>query len=189
VVRDGTVQDTVNVAGDGGHGGLQLVGHVGHEFLALVFALLKRQGHVVEGQSQLFHFHAVIVIQLDPGFQIAVGEGIGNLGHIPQRTALSSGKSGYTENCQKYHEHRSGQEDIGDPVQNLVGGRGGSGGNDDALGLFCVEDGHGNHIPLIGIEILNDAGGGVAAVGIDRLKVFPVYLPAFMVTAGEGIGA
>ena len=37
--RDGAVQNTVGVAGDGGHGGFQLVGHVGDEVPALALRL------------------------------------------------------------------------------------------------------------------------------------------------------
>ena len=46
---DGAVQYAVHIAGNGGHGGFQLVGHVGHEFLPGVFTLLQGRGHVVEG--------------------------------------------------------------------------------------------------------------------------------------------
>ena len=40
--------------------------------------------------------------------------------------------------------------------------------------LIAVEDGGRDHIPLIGVEIFDDTGGGVAAVLNDSGEIFPV---------------
>ena len=92
---DGTVENAVDVAGDGGHGGFQLMGDVRYEFLALVFAFLQLLGHVVEGQSQILHLFGVAAVQLDPGLQIAVTERAGGVCHQFQRITLPVGEEGH----------------------------------------------------------------------------------------------
>ena len=83
VLRNGAVQDAVHIAGNGGHGGFQLMGHIGHKFLALVFAFLQGGCHVVEGQSQLLHLFGVAFLHLDSRLQIAVAEGGSGARHVP----------------------------------------------------------------------------------------------------------
>ena len=51
--RDGAVQNAVCIAGDGGHGRLQLMGDVGDELPPLALRLLQVLRHVVEGGRQL----------------------------------------------------------------------------------------------------------------------------------------
>ena len=116
LLGDGAVQNAVYIAGDGGHGSLQLMGDVGHELLPLVLAFLQGGGHIVEGQSQLLHLLGIVVLQLDPGLQIAVTEGCGCLCHILQGAAFPPGKGGDRQHG--YHDHKDGggEENVGDPV-------------------------------------------------------------------------
>ena len=171
VFRNGAVQNAVHIAGDGGHGGLQLVGHIGHELLPLVFAFLQQGCHVIEGEGQLFHFLGVVAGEAHTGIQVAVAEIIGGLAQIPQRTALLPGEEAHSQHSHQHHDQGGGQEDVGDPLHQ-GGGTGSGGGCDDDAGehlIFGVDDGHRHHIPVIGVQSLNDADEAVGAVGDDLL--------------------
>ena len=49
LLGNSAVQNSINIAGDGGHRRLQFMGHIGHKFLTLIFTLLQGGCHVVEG--------------------------------------------------------------------------------------------------------------------------------------------
>ena len=178
VFRNGAVQNAVHIAGNGGHGGLQLVGHVGHEFLALVFAFLKTGGHVVEGQSQFLHFLTGGLVHPDPGGQVAVAEGVGGLCHVLQGFALPAGEEAGNHNSQQHHKGRGGQEQVGDPVQDLSGGDHRGGDNDDAAGGAAADNGQAHHIPGVLVKALDNAGGHISAVLQHFCHVGAVNVPA-----------
>ena len=89
---DGAVQNPVNKAGDGGHGGFQLMGYVRYKLLPLVFAFLQGGSHIVKGQSQILHLLGAAGVYLHTGIQIAVAEIMGGLGQILQGLTLIPGK-------------------------------------------------------------------------------------------------
>ena len=125
--RDGAVQNPVHIAGNGGHGGLQLMGHVGDKFLPLIFALLQGRGHIVEGQSQLLHFLTGILVDFHPGIQLSVAEGGGGVGKLLQWLTFPPGKGGNAQHGHQHHKDGGGGENIADFVQNHPGSRGGGG--------------------------------------------------------------
>ena len=162
---------------------------VGNELLALVFAFLQGAGHVVEGQSQLLHLLGVVIIDLDPGLQIAVTKSGGNLGHFPQGLAFPSCEGGHSQHGDQHHKHGCCQEDVGNPVENQGDGLCGRGDDHKTRGVATAEDGRGDHIPLLLIQSLDNAVGGVSAVFKNLLQVRLVQLQTLMLTSGEGIRA
>ena len=186
---NGAVQNPIHISGDGGHGGLQLMGHVGHELLPAVFAFLQGGGHVVEGQGQLLHFLGVVLLHPDPGFQIAVGKGVGGLGHIPQGLGLPPGKGHHRQHGDQHHKNGGGEEDVGNPAQGLGGHPGGIGHNHQSLVHVLADDGEGDNIALLGVKPINQAHGGVGAVVVYLFQVFPVQLQSLMLTARQSVGA
>ena len=78
---DGAVQNPLGKAGDGGHGGLELVGDVGHKLAALALGLGQRVGHGVEGGGQLPNLVGAVGVLGDPGVHLPVGKLVGGAGH------------------------------------------------------------------------------------------------------------
>ena len=189
VFRDGAVQNAVHVAGNGGHGGLQLVGDVGDEFLTPVLALLQGGCHVVEGDGHFLHFLGVIVVQPYPGFQIAVAEGVGGFRQLFQRAALPPGKGGDGQHGDQHHEQRRGEEDVGDLIHDLGDVIGRCGDQHDAPRVPVHENGAGDHVAAVGVQAVDDPGGGVAAAANDLLQIRLIQLQALMLTAGGSVGA
>ena len=165
------------------------MGHVGNEFLTLVFALLQRGGHVVEGQSQLLHFLAGILVDFHPGIQLAVAEGGGGVGKLLQGLTFPPGKGSNAQDGHQHHKDGGGGENIADFVQNHPGSRGGGGDHDNAQVLLPADNGGGDHIPLLGVEVADGAGGTVAVVFVDLVQILLIQLPAVVVAAGEIAGA
>ena len=79
--RDGAVQNAVDEALDGGHGGAQLVGNIAHELAPGVVVGLDIVRHLVEGAGQIGHF-AFAVHALDPDGQVAAAEALGRIRHL-----------------------------------------------------------------------------------------------------------
>ena len=154
------------------------MGHIGHKFLPLIFALLQRGGHIVEGQGKILDFVGAFGIHLDPGIQIAETEIMGGFCHIPQRSALLAGDKRHHNHCQKHHQHGNEQISIRDLLQNLGDLFHRRGNNDDAhTETVAVGDGYGSYEPLFFIKSLDDAGGGNAAGGENILqKISDTYL-------------
>ena len=91
--RDGAVQNTVGITGDGGHGGLQLVGHVGDEVPALPLRLRQRIRHGVEGLGQLTDLVAAVQLR-DAHVEVTGGIGAGGLHHVGDGLDLPHGGDG-----------------------------------------------------------------------------------------------
>ena len=125
------------------------MGHIGHEFLPLIFALLQRGGHIIKCQSQILDLIGTFGIYLNTGIQIAVTEVIGGLCHCPQRLALIAGEQGHHHHGQNNNQHRHQQIRIGDLLEDMVDLLHGSGHNDDAYTVTqAVGNGHSGHKPL-----------------------------------------
>ena len=146
---DGAVQYAVHIAGNGGHGSLQLVGHVGHEFLPGVFTLLQGRGHVVEGQGQLLHFLAAILVDFDSGVQLTVAEGGSRPCQLLQGLTLPPGEGHDPQYSDENHEHGNREKNIGDFIQNLLRPGGGGGHDDNAQLIVPADDGGRHHIALL----------------------------------------
>ena len=166
VLRNGSVQNAVNVAGDGSHGGFQLVRNIGHKFLPLVLALLQGGRHIVEGQCQLRHFLAAVILHLDPGFQIPMTEGIGSLCHLLQGTAGPPGGQGHRHHRQRRHHQGAEEENFRDLLQNGVhtGHRGGNDHDARRRAVAARGDGHGHQKALVVIQPPDQPGSPVGAV-------------------------
>jgi len=163
------------------------VGHIGHEFLPLVFALLQKGCHVVEGQGQLLHFLGVVPGQAHPGVQVPVAEGVGSLAQVPKGTALLPGKETYGHNGDEHHRQGGREEDVGDMLHDGSGGSNGGGDNDDAGNqpVIRAENGLGNHIPGFLIESINDAGEHVAAALDDLFQILRIVDEHTLMLAAE----
>ena len=91
--RDGAVQNTVGITGDGGHGGFQLVGHIGDKVPALTLRLRQRVRHGVEGLGQLTDLVAAVQLG-DAHVEITGGIGAGGLHHVGDGLDLPHGGDG-----------------------------------------------------------------------------------------------
>ena len=188
---NGTVQNAVDVAADGSHGGLQFVGHIGHKFLPLILAFLQRGGHIVERQRQLVDLPGVVVLQLDPGRQISVAEGIGGFRHGLQGLTLVPGIEGHGDDGQKHHDHGNTQIDVGDPFQHQIGVLRGGEDHHNAHRLVgaLVGNGDGHHIVLVAEQLVGHIGILRVTFSDDPADIGFVQLPALMDTAERRIGA
>ena len=188
--RNGLVQHSVHIAGNGGHGGFQLMGHIGHELLAAVLALLQAGRHIVKGQGQLLHLFGVALLDLDPGLQIAVAKGIGNLGHLLQGLALPPGEDRHRRYGSQHHKGRNGQKDIGDLGQHRIDPSQGRGDNENAQILsILVGNRAGHQKAFVLVEPLDDPGCPVSALLDDLIQVIPVYIKSLMTAIRSSIGA
>ena len=187
---DGLIQHTVHIAGNGGHGGLQLMGHIGHELLTAVLALLETGGHIVEGQSQLLHLLGIVFLDLHPGFQLPVAEGVGHFRHFLQGLALPAGKEGHRQHRGQHHQSGNGQEDIGDPGQHRVDPRQRGRDDQDAQRLPLVaENGACHQKALIVIKALDQARGPVQPLRNDFIQVILVYIKSLVPAFRQIVGA
>ena len=90
--RDGAVQNAVGIAGNGGHGRLQLMGHVGDEVTPLPLRLLQGVRHGVKRRGKLADLAAAGL--LHPHVKVAVGVGAGGLHHLRDGADLLRGGDG-----------------------------------------------------------------------------------------------
>ncbi len=119
VFRDGVRNAAVHIAGNGGHGGLQLVGDVGDEFLTPVLALAGRLPCYWKATASLLHFLGVIVIS-HCGLPDRRGRRRWRFRQLFQRAALPPGKGGDRQHGDQHHEQRRGEEDVGMLIHDLV---------------------------------------------------------------------
>ena len=106
--RDGAVQNAVRVAGDGGHGGLQLMGDIGDEFPALPLRLLEGFRHGVEGGGQLTDLIVpAVVVHAD--VKVALRVPPGGLHHLPDGLHLAHGGDGGGHEGD--HQHHKGRHE------------------------------------------------------------------------------
>ena len=165
------------------------MGHIGNKFLPLVFALLQRYGHVVEGQSQFFHFHTAVLINFNAGIQFSVAKGCGCFGKLTQGPCFSSGKGHNANHGNQYYKHGHRQKNIGDLIQNLTSAGCWCGNDDDAKTLLTADDGCGYDKPFLFVKISDSAGGAVASALVNLVKKILIDLPAVMVSAAQIAGA
>ena len=187
---DGAVQHAVHIAADGGHGGLQLVGHIGHELLALVFGFFQGFGHVIEGHGQLVHFLGIVAAGADTGLQVAVAEVTGGLGHLPEGTALVSCGHGHDHHGDEDDEQRHRHLNVSDAVHEGLGIQGGHGHDDQAdVGARPVaDDGNGDEITVFLVKGGDGAGLEAAALPEDLIHEVPVDGQAQMGALEIGVG-
>ena len=91
--RDRTVEDAVGIACDGGHGGFQLMGHIGDKVAALPLRLRQGVCHGVKGLRQLAHLIGAVQFG-DTHIEIAVGIGTGSPHHVGDGLNLPHGGKG-----------------------------------------------------------------------------------------------
>ena len=189
--RDGAVPHAIDVAADGGHGGFQLVGDVGHKFLAGIFALLQRRGHVVKGQRQLGDLLGMPSRQTHTGIQIAVTEGTGGLGQLPQGGVFAAGQVDHHKSGQHRHHCNAGQKEVGDLGDHAVGFAGGGGHNDithhRSIGIGI--DGSGRKIAGIFVNVLQNAHIADVAGLADAVHIVLGQRVGLMGAAGGRFGA
>ena len=187
---DGAVENAVHIAGDGGHGGFQLMGHIGHKLLTLILALFQRSGHVVKGQSQLLHFLRVVAGGFDPGAEIAVAEGLCRPGHIPQGIGLPADEKSHNGNGYNNHQnghHKKGVGNAADIGEGIVHrGR----DHNDGLGRAGSSVGyrHGCHVAVFFIQSADDTFVRTGTLGKDPVPVAFIQLQPCMLTAHGRIG-
>ena len=109
--RDGAVQNAVDEALDGGHGGAQLVGDVAHELTAGVVVHLDVVCHAVEGAGKVgclaFAFHP-----LHTDGKITAAKALGGIRHLLQRVGeLAHQDLGQDAGTQQHHAGR--QQEVG----------------------------------------------------------------------------
>ena len=104
---NGAVQDTVDKAADGGHGGLQLVADIRSKAAPGRFGERQLGGHVIEGGGQppdlIFAFHR------HPYRKIALGKGAGRRRHLPQRIDQIAGDK--VDDDKADHQHHNGRDE------------------------------------------------------------------------------
>ena len=91
--RDRAIEDTVGIACDGGHGGFQLMGHIGDKVAALPLRLCQGVCHGVKGLRQLAHLIGAVQLG-DTHIEIAVGIGAGGPHHVGDGLDLPHGGKG-----------------------------------------------------------------------------------------------
>ena len=91
--RDRSIEDTVGIACDGGHGGFQLMGHIGDKVAALPLRLCQGVRHSVKRLRQLTHLIGAVQLG-DTHIEIAVGIGAGGPHHIGDGLNLPHGGKG-----------------------------------------------------------------------------------------------
>ena len=169
---DGTVQNAVGKAGDGGHGGLEFVGDVGHKFAALGLGLGDGVGHGVEGLGQLPHLVAPAVA-VHPGVVLPVAELPHRLGHILEGSGhLQGGHRGGDEGDE--HDHHRGEEEDGGKGPPDLSDAGRLGGHEDHAGHDLLThvvqpEGDAGHIALLREGAAQGGHGLKGAGGLDAL--------------------
>ena len=116
-------------------------------------------------------------------------EGVGGFGQLLQRPAFPPGKGGDRQHGDQHHKQRRGEENIGDLVHDLGDFIGRGGHQHDALGIAVHQNRAGHHVAAVGVQAVDDAGGGIAAVPDNLLQVGLIQLQALMLTAGGSVGA
>ena len=168
--RDGAVQDAVGIAGDGGHGGFQLVGDVGDKLPALPLRLLKAFRHVVEGGRQFADLILpAVVVHAD--VEIALGILPGGLGHLPDGLDLPhGGDGGGHEGDHQHHKGGHQQQSRKGPPQ-IVNGCGGGHSEHRPQGFSAggIHHRHAADELLVLIDLVQAAAAGPGAVGEDLL--------------------
>ena len=191
ILRNGTIKNAVDIAGDGGHGGLQFVGYICYKFLALIFTLLQLLRHIVKGQRQLFHFLRIILRQSDAGIQITMTKGTGNGGHLLQRFTLSFQNEQHGNKANTHNQQGNHHKNIGDFRHDGGGIIGRTGNHHDAKGKTCgiVLDQGGNHEAGFVVKLRDSAGGHIAAI-FQHLGQIAVAEPqTLMAASGEHLTA
>ena len=196
---DGAIQNTVGKAGNGGHGGLELVGDVGHKLAALGLRLGDGVSHGVEGLRQLPHL-VTPAVAVDSGVILPMTKLSHRLGHILERPGhLQRGHRGGDEGNE--HDHHRGEEENGGKGPPDLGDAGRFSGHKDHASQHLLSpvvqlEGDAGHIAGVaegaaqgghglkgtgGLDTLDHAGGQLylgevgqlsgAAGGIDDLTV------------------
>ena len=119
VGRDGAVQNAVGESGDGGHGRLELVGDIGHEFAAPGLALGDGVGHGVEGLGQLAHLVPPVFIAVHPGAEFPMPEFPRHISDLLQRLGLPQGGHRAGDEGDAQHHHGGKKEDGGERPPHL----------------------------------------------------------------------
>ena len=182
---NGAVQDALGKAGDGGHGGLELVGDVGHELAALLLRLGQGVGHGVEGLGQLADLIGAAGILGEAGLKLAPGELVGRLAHAFQGVDDPLDSHRAQQDGDQQDGGGRDQEELEGVFQEGQGGSGVGGHKEDAQ-----RTGAGDLLPGEGVHRVGNDGdardealrgeetveGGGAAVGIllDQLVHHPL---------------
>ena len=70
--RDGPVRHGLHISFDGGKGGAEIVGDVGHEFLLVILHIPELRGHVVQGCGEIAH----LILGADRDLIVQIAGGI-----------------------------------------------------------------------------------------------------------------
>ena len=109
--RDGPVQNAIDEALDGGHGGAQLVGDVAHELAPGVVVHLDVFGHGVKGAGQVGHF-ALALDALHTDREVAAAKPLGSIRHFLERVGkLVHQHFGQHAGAEQHHAGR--QQEVG----------------------------------------------------------------------------
>ena len=117
--RDGAVQDAVGKAGDGSHGGLELMGDIGHEFAAPGLGLGQGVRHGVEGGGQLPHLVAAFAGAAHPHVELPVAKLAGGLGHLLQGLGLPQRGDRAGDKGDEQHHDGGEEKDTGEGPPHL----------------------------------------------------------------------
>ena len=187
LLRDGSVQNAVDEAGDAGHRGLQLVRDVSDKGAAHRLLLGQTVRHVVEGHRQLADL--VPLIDRHPHAEIAARKSFGGLCHLAQRAGQAAGYD-VGQHKDDHHHHQHAQQKDPQDFAHKVGQALRRAGSEHHAGQPSVREGQRDARGIVGalIDLPH-----LAHLGVDA--VFPHLVEDLLsntvhhVVAGGAVGA
>ena len=162
--RDGAVQNAVDEALDGGHGGAQLVGDVAHELAAGIVVGLDVLRHLVEGVGQIHHF-ALTFHALNTDREVPAAKPLGGIGDLLERVGQLPHQEGGQHAGAEQHD--TGREEEVRAELLLEVGQPGTGGTEEEIATVvapCILHVPHRDIALLGQHTVQRAQGVVGLI-------------------------
>lgn len=166
--RDGAVDHGLQVASDGGQGGAEVVGHIGHEFLLVVLRAGNLAGHVVQAHRQVADF--IVALHLEFIVHVPGGVLLRGIGDLPQGNVHHLREEDQDDQGQEQQDDQSDVGDVQHPVAGILDPQ--HVAVDDHIALHHVLEGDGGedaeHLRVeVAEEIVHHVVGAAGGRGVE----------------------